>query len=395
MEYKGFTGSVEFSKEDGVYFGKALNERALISYEGATLEELEADFHGAVDDLLAFEAQREQTKRLVSACDSLFDLKSLAPNKGNIYASLPLCVIDAVFSIGVKYASTIKAVKRYCQYYGVTRHKSDLCKGEPEHTISQMIAGLEAMDVESCADTVFCNRQRTSARSGILKAEAVLAFARILAKHNIETIEDLRTKGICAEVEAEIRQIPGQKSGISLRYFCMLAGDESYAKPDRHILRFIQRYTGVTPTVDEAQSLFEDTVAELNNKYPNLTVRLLDNVIWEYMANNPVSKEPIPYHKLVRDRIPQIIEASGKTCQIVTMGEAEYLRMLDAKLDEELAEYHRDHSLEELADLLEVIRAVTMARGYSLEELEQVRAQKENECGAFAKKLLLIDVVEK
>lgn len=61
------------------------------------------------------------------------------------------------------------------------------------------------------------------------------------------------------------------------------------------------------------------------------------------------------YHKLVRDRIPEIIEANGKACTYETLSDEDYLRMLDAKLDEELAEYHKDQNMEELADLLEVI----------------------------------------
>lgn len=73
----------------------------------------------------------------------------------------------------------------------------------------------------------------------------------------------------------------------------------------------------------------------------------------------------ITYNKLVRDRIPEIIEASGKTCRTTVLNDTEYLPMLDAKLDEELAEYHKDQDIEELADLLEVIYAA-IARGYLL-----------------------------
>ena len=62
----------------------------------------------------------------------------------------------------------------------------------------------------------------------------------------------------------------------------------------------------------------------------------------------------IKYNKLVRDYIPEIIEASGKSCVTEILSDEEYLRMLDAKLDEELAEYHKDRNIEELADLLEV-----------------------------------------
>ena len=53
MEYKGYVGSVEFSEEDGIFFGKVMGLRALISYEGSTAPELVTDFHGAVDDYLA------------------------------------------------------------------------------------------------------------------------------------------------------------------------------------------------------------------------------------------------------------------------------------------------------------------------------------------------------
>ena len=102
----------------------------------------------------------------------------------------------------------------------------------------------------------------------------------------------------------------------------------------------------------------------------------------------------IKYNKLVRDRIPEIIEASGKTCVTEVLSDEEYLKMIDAKLDEELAEYHKDQNIEELADLLEVIRAAAIARGYSVEELEKVRAEKAEKRGGFEKKILLKEVIE-
>ena len=100
------------------------------------------------------------------------------------------------------------------------------------------------------------------------------------------------------------------------------------------------------------------------------------------------------YHKLIRDRIPEIIEADGKTCTWETLSEEAYLQLLDKKLNEELAEYQESKSLEELADLLEVIRAVVKARGWTMEELEQVRAEKAAERGGFEKKILLKEVWE-
>lgn len=102
----------------------------------------------------------------------------------------------------------------------------------------------------------------------------------------------------------------------------------------------------------------------------------------------------IHYNKLVRDRIPEIIESSGKSCTTEILSHEDYLRMLDVKLDEELSEYHKDQSLEELADLQEVIRAVVIARGYSLEDLERVRTEKAAKRGGFEKRILLKEVCE-
>ena len=102
----------------------------------------------------------------------------------------------------------------------------------------------------------------------------------------------------------------------------------------------------------------------------------------------------IAYNKLVRDRIPEIIESSGKTCSTEILSPEDYLRMIDAKLDEELAEYHKDQNIEELADLLEVIHAAAIARGYSLEDLEQMRAEKAAKRGGFKKRILLKEVYE-
>lgn len=101
----------------------------------------------------------------------------------------------------------------------------------------------------------------------------------------------------------------------------------------------------------------------------------------------------IKYNKLVRDRIPDIIEASGKQCVYATLSDEEYLKMLDEKLNEELQEYQESKSMEELADLLEVMMAVAVARGSSFEEIERIRIEKAEKRGAFARKILLTEVI--
>ena len=100
----------------------------------------------------------------------------------------------------------------------------------------------------------------------------------------------------------------------------------------------------------------------------------------------------IQYNKLVRDRIPEIIEASGKKCVCSILSDEEYLAKLDEKLNEELAEYQESKSMEELADLLEVIRTVAVARGSSIDEVEAIRRDKAATRGGFEKKMLLTEV---
>lgn len=102
----------------------------------------------------------------------------------------------------------------------------------------------------------------------------------------------------------------------------------------------------------------------------------------------------IQYNKLVRDKIPEIIEHSGKRCDISILNDSTYLTMLDEKLNEELAEYQESKSLEELADLLEVMMAVAKARGASFDEVEAIRKEKAAKRGGFNQKILLEAVYE-
>ena len=101
----------------------------------------------------------------------------------------------------------------------------------------------------------------------------------------------------------------------------------------------------------------------------------------------------ITHHKLVRDKIPDIIESAGKQAVTHVLTDEEYLAELDRKLTEECAEYQADKSLEEMADVLEVLYAIAAARGYSVEELERVRAEKAEKRGGFADKIFLEEVL--
>ena len=94
--------------------------------------------------------------------------------------------------------------------------------------------------------------------------------------------------------------------------------------------------------------------------------------------------------KLVRDKIPEIIKNDGKTPIIEILSNEEYLKELDKKLNEEVAEYQADKSIEEMADILEVLFAVCEARGHSVEELLQVKEFKREKRGGFKDKIYWI-----
>ena len=98
------------------------------------------------------------------------------------------------------------------------------------------------------------------------------------------------------------------------------------------------------------------------------------------------------YNKLVRDRIPEIIKNNGQECVTEILSTEEYITALDVKLREEMEEYQRDKSIDELADLLEVVYSVAKSRGWSVEELEEVRKNKSEKRGGFEKRIFLKEV---
>jgi predicted house-cleaning noncanonical NTP pyrophosphatase (MazG superfamily) len=95
------------------------------------------------------------------------------------------------------------------------------------------------------------------------------------------------------------------------------------------------------------------------------------------------------FNKLVRDRIPEIIEKTGETPVTRVLEPAEYRAALLQKLAEETAECQQDPCAEELADLQEVILALAADLGLTPEALEAVRAKKAAERGGFAGKIFL------
>jgi len=95
------------------------------------------------------------------------------------------------------------------------------------------------------------------------------------------------------------------------------------------------------------------------------------------------------YDKLVRDKIPDSIVKNGKTPVTHIANDDEYLSALVKKLHEEVAEYVEDGNIEELADILEVVYALSTVHKLSIEDLEFLRVQKLEKRGGFDQKIIL------
>ncbi|MFL0247345.1 phosphoribosyl-ATP pyrophosphohydrolase [Candidatus Clostridium stratigraminis] len=95
------------------------------------------------------------------------------------------------------------------------------------------------------------------------------------------------------------------------------------------------------------------------------------------------------YNKLIRDKIPQIIEADGNKYEIRIADKEEHYALLEAKLQEEVKEFLDGKNLEELADVMEVLFGLAESLGYSEEDLIRKREMKKEERGGFKEGIVL------
>jgi len=231
----------------------------------------------------------KEIKKLSEYCDRALDLKDARLGDEYFYQSLPQCIIDAVFSIGVRYEGTRRTVIKYCDYFNLQRIRGDkvgIPAIEKQESVESLLEKMIFLGLDKFTKEIFRNEQRTSSKSGILKTEAVFRFASTLKNYDVNYFQDVPDMVSDISFENDIRSIPGHRSGISLKYFFMLAGSDDLIKPDRHILAFIGKPLGKKATPQYAQILLVGSCKILNSKYPHLTPRLLDHMIWQYQKSD-------------------------------------------------------------------------------------------------------------
>jgi len=195
------------------------------------------------------------------------------------YESLALALMNAVWSIGVRYAGVLNVLERY---RGARAHDGcDPDRDRPE----DLVAFIDAGGGPDAFAVTVGNRQRTSSRSGVLKAQAVRLAAQVLVDASIESPEDLAeaTAERLAGVRRRWTAIPGQGSGLSWDYFLMLSGLQG-VKADRMVRRFVADALGVDEQAvsqREAHALVTDAATRLR-----VDVSQLDYAIWLHQSGN-------------------------------------------------------------------------------------------------------------
>ena len=98
------------------------------------------------------------------------------------------------------------------------------------------------------------------------------------------------------------------------------------------------------------------------------------------------------HNKLVRDNILNIIKTNGQEYNFHIASDSEYWIKLKEKLYEEINEFMKDESIEEIADIFEVLLSILKYKNISISDLENIRQNKENKRGSFNKRIILENV---
>ena len=158
------------------------------------------------------------TRAFVEKCQNVLSFSDNRRIDEYYYTSLPFCILDAVFSIGAHYRTTEKVVERYAKFCGMNRYTFEnqtvIC------TVQRFIEDFEKEEtIGLFAKNVLCNRQRTSPRNGILKAEASYQIAKILHGYCVDTLTDFRnlSEEKLTEVSKQLLAVRGQGSQSSER----------------------------------------------------------------------------------------------------------------------------------------------------------------------------------
>lgn len=203
------------------------------------------------------------------------------------YSSLALCVLDSIYSTGNKYSSVTKFLDDYRALRGGQGANAET------DTPGDLIGAIDAAGGTAEFAEKTNKRWRTSTKPGAaLKADAALDAAKILQRHGIETVQQVqdqlgdRAGQEASTVKKEWLNIEGQRSGITWRYFLMLAGIQG-VKADRMIVRYVTNAVGQNVTPTSAAELVEKVAEKMGT-----TAIKLDHAIWRKESGREIYIDP-------------------------------------------------------------------------------------------------------
>lgn len=196
------------------------------------------------------------------------------------WAHLSLCVLDAVFSINNTYESTTYVARRYAAWASLDP-LMDVGKARvhAEQPLPDFVSCARELGVERLGTEVLRNRQLTSTRGGIRKAEAATRYAGIIVAHGLSTFDDMTAAAADLEavtrLEVELARVPGHGQGARVDYLWMLAGDDHRVKPDRMVFGWLRSLLGHQVSYPAAGQALATASAALD-----VTPWELDHAVW-------------------------------------------------------------------------------------------------------------------
>lgn len=203
------------------------------------------------------------------------------------YQSVALCVLDSVYSTGNRYSSVLGFLDDYRDLRASQGADANTDSASDLIEAIGMAGGTAAF-----ADKT-SKRWRTSTKPGAaLKADAALDAAKILRRHKVETVADIldqfsdRSVQDASLVKKEWLDIEGQRSGLTWRYFLMLAKVQG-VKADRMIVRYVSAAIGRSVSAAQAGDLIEQVAESMGT-----TPIKLDHAIWRKESGREIYIDP-------------------------------------------------------------------------------------------------------
>ncbi|MBW0273065.1 hypothetical protein ATM97_23560 [Nocardia sp. MH4] len=202
------------------------------------------------------------------------------------WVSLTFCVLDAVYSIGANYIyHVVPVVERVAATFGVDVPATAPAAAALTADPVPLGALLGRYPDSDALVAVTKNRQNTSTRGGIRKADAVLRYARILDRHGVNTLADARAAlsndQKFEQINHALRRVPGEgAAGVRRGYLWMLIGDQWTVKPDRIVLRWLSR-AGFPVDEKGARRLLREVAESLTDRLGrDISPWEVDHAIW-------------------------------------------------------------------------------------------------------------------